>query len=389
MTPFPTTGAPTRHKSTQSTPTSTNPNDNNCWDEGPAVHTLLALFTDLRKTESDDEEVGLRELLARFDRRRDLFGRRGGVEFEVSDEEEVRERRKGKKRRRKEGGGSSSSRGVEKRRKQQRVLAALQEQVSQQLREREIENGGDGEDGDGSGGGGGGEEEEEDETTRGTGRSSLTGGGLGGDGDSDSDSDEVDELEERPSVPSRPTIAGKHVKGYAMNGGKVGSGGGKLKRARSESGSSSSSGSGSGSSSSSSGSGSDSDSDSESEKEAAKLRMLLEQQKRLTASLANGGASIMNVVAPGKGAPPSAALLSKLAKPLKKSAAKPRPSAAAQPVKAEAGSSAGSTPISFGIVPKKPRARMWTRKEDYQLLRAVRMYGNAWDRVEASVDGRE
>ncbi|KAI8843517.1 hypothetical protein BJ741DRAFT_306608 [Chytriomyces cf. hyalinus JEL632] len=197
----------------------------------------------------------------------------------------------------------------------------------------------------------------------------------GGSSSSDSDSDEIDELDERPppaaafaASSSRIASAGNHMKPAKTSAPHV-------KRSQS---SSSSSGGSSSSGSSSSGSSSGSSSSDSSDDNAANHPKLTKSQSLNSATVLSAAKSMQQT--------PTPALLSKLAvsKAVKK-VVTPKPSSSAGSSSQAKTDAAG---LSFGIVPKKPRARMWTLKEDYQLVRAVRMYGNVWDRVEAKVEGR-
>ncbi|KAJ3065818.1 hypothetical protein HDU98_010816 [Podochytrium sp. JEL0797] len=427
--PFPTTGA-SRIKSTQTPTTSTTPLptdppiDSTCQDHGEARDSLLALFTDLhdsRCANSDSTHggrMGLKVLLDRFERRKRLFKGAGGSgadwlassdderEEEADHARRRRERRKLEKSRHhrrhvghkskksKKSGSGKRNRGGETAGPSSdgekpadglagatALLAALQHQHKQLWAESEAAAS--------RGGGDGGSDD------------------SSGSSDSSSREDEIDELAvEKPPVsvaatPSSSIRATKGGKGVGMFAGK-----GIVNPKPLRSASPSSNSSGSSSSSSSSGSGSSSDSESNPhEGDAVQAARRLIQQATASAAAASSSSTTstpnptpftLNASA-SLHQTPSAALLSKLANPSKRSGT--RRSTASSAVKAEslaAPSSspaptpggAAAAPISFGIVPRKPKARLWTRKEDYQLVRAVRMYGNAWDKVEANVDGR-
>ncbi|KAJ3389849.1 hypothetical protein HDU84_008219 [Entophlyctis sp. JEL0112] len=412
--PFPTSGV-TRHKSTQHTENA-GPEINVCKDEGVAENTLLALFSDIThdgdSTGAAGGRLALSVLLDRFERRRRRrLGTNGGheAEFDISDDEGRHKRRRNRRKRH-----------SKKKKHIAEILAAEDFGIISKAK-KDLESSGRGHN-----------TNSDDEVSRdGAVNSSRVRAGRGSGSDSDSNSSrsespEIDELDERQSnaaktASSRPVTGGKHVRpgllAAAVTAGNIASG----KRVRKGSSSSNSSGSSDSSSSenrgarkssheSSSESSASSDSSSkdsgssgsESTDEAkiakAKRQLLQMQQKQvlklqLQQQLAQQQShqSLNPAKALLQQAPIS--LLSKLAKPTKRSS-KPKSGShsAAQPsssVKSEGGSSVGSiTPLSFGIIPKKPRARQWTTKEDYQLTRAVRMYGNAWDRVESKVDGR-
>ncbi|KAJ3029082.1 UNVERIFIED_CONTAM: hypothetical protein HDU68_000209 [Siphonaria sp. JEL0065] len=391
-TPFPTTGN-TRNKSTQCTPQTdptapVNQDMNQCFDEGIAEGTILHLFADLSRKPKDEADysissLGLEVLYERFKRRRRILGGAGGggVDdgFGVSDDDgsdggerkrkssrsdkskkkkssSSHHHKKSKKTKRRKsgggkGGGGAASETLAALLKKEALLQKLAQQQQLQLQQQQ-------------------QSKSELGTSAGgspDGSSSETGSG--------SDSDEIDELDEWASGTNNIKIPVGAVGNSKLMADAIAVAA-SMRRSRSSSGNSSTSSSGSSNSSDSSSSGSSSDSDSE----ATVAKKLLEQ-KLLATSFLNATKSLQQQ--------PSATLLSKLAKPVTKRGGGGSGSSGSKPkaVKVESASTPPA-PISFGIVPKKPRARMWSQREDYQLVRAVRMYGNAWDRVELRVDGR-
>ncbi|KAJ3237805.1 hypothetical protein HDU81_008908 [Chytriomyces hyalinus] len=335
---------------------------NSCIDDGECIDGIGAFFADMSKERAlaAPPRFGLAVLLERFERRRKRLsgsfqpvGVVGDL-FDLSDDEVVDRRVE------KNGAGAKKRRLSKKSGKKKKDVGSRKHSRGSKDRDRSSKSerqpalaradtfatvGSDDENGNLSSG--------------------------GGSSSSDSDSDEIDELDERPAPTafaassSRFASTGNHMKPAKASAPNV-------KRSQSSSSSGSSS-----SGSSSSGSSSGSSSSDSSDDNAPNHAKLAKSHSLNSATVLNAAKSMQQT--------PTPALLSKLAvsKAVKK-VATPKPASVSSSSQAKTDAAA----LSFGIVPKKPRARMWTLKEDYQLVRAVRMYGNVWDRVEAKVEGR-